>query len=76
MRGKAAVGVCRRASGHGIPTFAVAGVSALTPGEAHAGGFADVYTLSDLERVSMRSMVRAAELLAAVSEQLGRTLAA
>jgi len=76
LRGKAAVGVCRRASGHGVPTFAVAGVSALTPAEVHAAGFADVYPLSDLEPDPVRSMDRAAELLAAVSEQLGRMLAA
>lgn len=76
LRGKAAVGVCRRASGHGVLTFAVAGVSALTPAEVHAAGFADVFTLSDLEPDPVRSMDRAAELLAAVSEQLGRMLAA
>jgi glycerate 2-kinase len=76
LRGKAAVGVCRRASSHGVPTFAVAGVSALTSAQAHAAGFADVYTLSGLEPDPVRSMDRAAELLAAVSEQLGRTLSA
>src|SRR6201999_1208401 len=49
LRGKAAVGVSRRASAFGVPTFAVAGVSALTAAEAHEAGFAGVYTLSDLE---------------------------
>jgi glycerate 2-kinase len=74
LRGKAAVGVCRRASAYGVPTFAVAGVSALTPGEGRDAGFAGVYTLSDLEPDCARSMGRAAELLAAVGEQLARTL--
>ena len=74
LRGKAAVGVCRRAGDYGIPTFAVAGVSALTPADARGAGFAGVYPLSDLEPDPSRSMSRAAELLAAVSEKLARSL--
>jgi glycerate kinase len=74
LRGKAAIGVCRRASAYGIPTFAVAGISALAPDEAHAAGFAGVYALSDLEPDSERSMSRAAELLAAAAEKLARQL--
>ena len=74
LRGKAAVGVCRRASAHGVPTFAVVGVSALAPAEAHAAGFAGVYALSDLESDRERSMNRAAELLTAATEQLARRL--
>ena len=72
LRGKAAVGVCRRAGAYGIPTFAVAGVSALTPAEARAAGFAGVCVLSDLEPDRERSMSRAAELLAAMGEKLAR----
>jgi glycerate 2-kinase len=72
LRGKAAVGVCRRAGAYGVPTFAVAGVSALTPAEARAAGFAGIYTLTDLEPDPVRSMSQAAELLAAVSEKLAR----
>ncbi|MDT5144858.1 MAG: glycerate 2-kinase [Mycobacterium sp.] len=74
LRGKAAIGVCRRASAYGIPTFAVAGVSALAPDEAHAAGFAGVYALSDLEPDRERSMNQAAELLAVATEKLARRL--
>ncbi|MFL6085368.1 MAG: glycerate kinase [Mycobacterium sp.] len=75
LRGKAAVGVCRRAHLDGVPTFAVAGVSALTPAEAEAAGFAGVYALSDWESDPGRSMSHAFELLAMVSEKLARRLA-
>jgi glycerate kinase len=74
LRGKAAVGVCRRASAYGVPTFAVAGISALDPREARAAGFAGVYALSDLEPDLARSMSQAADLLARASEQLARRL--
>jgi glycerate kinase len=76
LRGKAAVGVCRRAEAYGVPTFAVAGVSALTPAEVRGAGFAGVRALSELEPDRERSMRRAAELLAAVTEKLARSLAA
>jgi glycerate kinase len=75
LRGKAAVGVCRRARLHGVPTFAVAGVSALTAAESEAAGFAGVYALSDWESDPGRSMSHAFELLAMVSENLARRLA-
>jgi glycerate 2-kinase len=74
LRGKAAIGVCRRALAYGVPTFAVAGVSALAPAEARAAGFAGVYALSDLEPDLARSMSQAAELLTLASEQLGHEL--
>jgi glycerate kinase len=74
LRGKAAIGVRRRASAHGVPTFAVAGVSALTPAEVREAGFAGVYALSDVEPDAARSMSHAAELLAVVSERLARRL--
>jgi glycerate 2-kinase len=74
LRGKAAVGVCRRAEAYGVPTFAVAGVSALAPAEIRDAGFAGVYTLSDVEPDRDRSMSNAAALLAVVTEKLARKL--
>ena len=76
LRGKAAVGVLRHAGLAGVPTFVVAGVSALTAAEAHDAGFAGVYTLSDLEPDRETSMSRAAELLTTVGERLGHALSA
>jgi glycerate 2-kinase len=76
LRGKAAIGVCRRAGAHGVPTFAVAGVSALTQAELEEAGFSGVYALSDLEPDRARSMSNAAELLTAVGEKLARALTA
>jgi glycerate kinase len=72
LRGKAPVGVCRRAGRQRVPTCAVAGVSTLTPAEARAAGFAGIRTLRDAEPDPERSIRRAAELLTAVSEQLAR----
>ena len=72
LRGKAPVGVCRRASRRHVPTFAVAGVSTLSPAEARAAGFAGVRMLRDVEPDPERSIRRAAALLTAVSEQLAR----
>jgi glycerate kinase len=74
LRGKAAVGVCRRASAHGVPTFAIAGVSVLTEAEEREAGFAGVHALSDLEPDRARSMSQAAELLAAACEKLALRL--
>lgn len=70
LRGKAVMGVCRRATAPGVPTFAVVGVSALASHEARAAGFADVYPLSDLEPHTARSIAGAAELLAMTTERL------
>jgi glycerate 2-kinase len=74
LRGKAAVGVCRRAEAYGVPTFAVAGASALAPAEIRDAGFAGVYALSDVEPDRDRSMSNAAALLAVVTEKLARKL--
>jgi len=76
LRGKAAIGVCRRASAYGVPTFAVVGVSALDPAEAREAGFAGVYPLSDLEPDPTRSIAGAADLLATTTERLARRLGA
>jgi glycerate 2-kinase len=72
LRGKAAVGVSRRAGVHGVPTFAVAGVSTLDPMEVDAAGLAGVYALSDLEPDRQRSISRAGELLTLATERLTR----
>jgi glycerate kinase len=72
LRGKAAVGVSRRAGTHGIPTFAVAGVSTLDPADVDTAGLAGVYALSDIEPDRERSISRAAELLATATERLTR----
>jgi glycerate 2-kinase len=70
LRGKAPVGVCRRARAHNVEAFALAGVSTLSPDEARVTGFEGVYTLRDAEPEPARSIRRAAALLTAVSEQL------
>jgi glycerate kinase len=72
LRGKAPVGVCRRAGARHVPTFAVAGVSTLNPTEALTAGFAGVCTLRDAEPDERRSLRRAAALLTTVTEQLAR----
>ena len=72
LRGKAAVGVSRRARARGVPTFAVAGVSTLDPAEVDTAGLASVYALSDLEPDRQRSISRAGELLALATERLTR----
>ncbi|HEY6574230.1 MAG TPA: glycerate kinase [Mycobacterium sp.] len=72
LRGKAVVGVSRHAGALGIPTYAVAGVSTLSPADARSAGFDDVHTLSDLEPDRQRSIERAADLLAVATERLTR----
>ena len=74
LRGKAAVGICRRAGAYGIPTYAVAGVSTLASFEARTAGLAGVYALSDLEPDRQRSISRAGELLASATERLVREM--
>jgi glycerate kinase len=72
LRGKAAVGICRRAGAHGVPTYAVAGVSTLAAAEATTAGLAGVYSLSDLEPDRLQSISRAGELLALATQRLTR----
>jgi glycerate kinase len=72
LRGKAPLGVCHRADRQHVPTFALAGVSTLSPGEARSARFAGIRTLRDTEPDPQHSIRRAAALLAAVSEQLAR----
>lgn len=72
LRGKAAMGVSRRAGAHGVPTFAIAGVSTLDPVDVDTAGLAGVYALSDLEPDRQRSISRAGELLTLATERLTR----
>lgn len=72
LRGKAAMGICRRAGAHGVPTYAVAGVSSLPAVEARAAGLAGIYALSDLEPDRAQSISRAGELLALATQRLTR----
>jgi glycerate kinase len=72
LRGKAAVGVSRRAGTHGVPTYAVAGVSPLTAAEARDAGLAGVHTLSDVEPDRQRCIEQAADLLVVATERLVR----
>jgi glycerate kinase len=66
------VGICRRAGAHGVPTYAVAGVSTLAAVEATTAGLAGIYALSDLEPDRLRSISRAGELLALATERMTR----
>jgi glycerate kinase len=72
LRGKAPVGVSRYAHAHGIPTFAIAGVSTLTSTQVRGAGFCAVRTLNELESDLSRCTKYAAELLTLVTERLIR----
>jgi glycerate 2-kinase len=72
LRGKAPVGVSRCARTHGIPTFAIAGVSALTSTQVRSAGFCAVRTLNELEPDLARCTANAAELVSLVAEGLIR----
>lgn len=72
LRGKAPIGVSRCADKHGVPTFAVAGMSTLTSAQARSAGFAAVRTLNELEPDLLRCTKYAAHLLSVVTEQLIR----
>jgi glycerate kinase len=72
LRGKAAVGVSRRAVAYGVQTYAVAGVSTLSPAAARAAGLMGVHTLSEVEPDRQRCIEQAAGLLAVATERLAR----
>jgi glycerate kinase len=72
LRGKAPVGVSRCAHAHGIPTFAIAGVSTLSSAQVRAAGFGAVRTLNELEPDLSRCTKYAATLLTLVAERLIR----
>lgn len=72
LRGKAPVGVSRCAHKHGVPTFAIAGVSTLTSAQSRSAGFAAVRTLTEFEPDPRRCTQDAANLLARATEALIR----
>jgi glycerate kinase len=72
LRGKAALGVSRRAGAHGIPTYAVAGVSTLPPAAIRAAGLMGVRTLSEVEPDRQRCIEQASDLLTVATERLTR----
>jgi glycerate kinase len=76
LRGKAPMGVSRCARKHGVPTLAIAGVSALTGAQARAAGFTAVRTLDELEPDPRRCIKHAEELLTRVTDQLIRECSA
>ena len=72
VAGRGSLGVSRRASAHGVPTYAVAGVSSLTSVEAFEAGLVGVRALSDVEPDRLRCIEQAADLLVVATEQLMR----
>ncbi|WP_043734205.1 glycerate kinase [Nocardia asiatica] len=70
LHGKAPVGVCAAAREADVPVVAVAGRTLLAPDEIRAAGFADCYTLADLEPDPERSMAEAAALLERVGARI------
>ncbi|MCW2517132.1 MAG: glycerate kinase [Mycobacterium sp.] len=72
LRGKAAVGVSRRAGAFEVPTYAVAGVSSLSAAEARGAGLAGVHTLTDVEPDRRRCVEQAADLLVVATERMVR----
>lgn len=72
LRGKAPLGVCRRARGQHIPTVAIAGVSTLRPDEAAGADFAGIHTLAELEPDRARCIANAADLLTVCTEKAVR----
>ncbi|ADX74678.1 glycerate kinase [Pseudarthrobacter phenanthrenivorans Sphe3] len=67
LLGKTPMGVARAAAAQGVPVVAVCGRTTLSPGQAAAAGFEDVYSLTELESDVNRCIAEAAPLL----EQLG-----
>ncbi|MDT5397101.1 MAG: glycerate 2-kinase, partial [Mycobacterium sp.] len=59
---------------HGIPTYAVAGVSTLPPAAARAAGLMGVYTLSEVEPDRRRCIEQASGLLTVATERLTRAV--
>jgi glycerate kinase len=70
LAGKAPVGVARAAGRRGVPVVAVAGRVLLGHDEVVGAGFADAYSLADLEPDGAASMARAAELLTRIGHQI------
>ncbi|NHU49270.1 glycerate kinase [Rhodococcus sp. A14] len=70
LHGKAPVGVRFRATAHGVPAYAIVGVSKLTPEEEAAAQFAAIYSLHDREPDITRSITGAGHLLTAIAQDL------
>jgi glycerate kinase len=70
LGGKAPVGVARAAARRGVPVVAVAGRLLLTPEQVTQAGFAEAWSLSELEPDPALSMARASELLTIVGKRL------
>jgi glycerate kinase len=76
LLGKTPMGVARAAGAQGVPVIAVCGRTALTPRQAAAAGFEDVYALTDLESNTNTCMAEAGPLLKQVGAQISRRLVA
>jgi glycerate kinase len=76
LRGKAPVGVVRRAARLGVPVVAVCGRTTLTDGQLRAAGFAKAWTLMEREPDPRRSLENAATLLEDIGAEVARHLAA
>jgi glycerate 2-kinase len=74
LAGKAPAGVAAAARRRGIPVIAVAGRNELTPAQLGTAGIERVYTLSDLEPDTARSIAAAGPLLRGAGELIGRDL--
>jgi glycerate kinase len=75
LRGKAPMGVVRRATRVGVPVVAVCGRTTLGEDEQRAAGLLRVWSLADREPDPARSMAHAAGLLEQVGADLARSLA-
>ncbi|EID75192.1 MULTISPECIES: glycerate kinase [Rhodococcus] len=70
LHGKAPIGVRLHATARDVPTYAIVGVSRLSPEEEAASQFAAIYSLQDREPDVARSMAGAADLIASAAEEL------
>jgi glycerate kinase len=74
LRGKAPIGVVRRAARLGVPVVAVCGRTTLDRSDQRAAGLVRVWSLAELEPDPAQSMARAADLLAETGRDLARAL--
>jgi glycerate kinase len=76
LRGKAPVGVVRRAMRLGVPVVAVCGRTTLGGDDLRAAGIRQVWSLAEREPDERRSMANAAALLEEVGQDIARALTA
>jgi len=74
LRGKAPIGVVRRAARLGVPVVAVCGRTSLDRPDQRAAGLVRVWSLAELEPDPARSMARAADLLVETGRDLARAV--